>query len=49
MWRQFHGVSVYQVALDLEVGYPESESLLQMENSMILSRKTLWTRRWKSH
>ncbi len=35
------------VALDLEAGL--SESLLQLENSMMLSRKALWTRRWKAH
>jgi hypothetical protein len=35
------------VALDLETG--ESESLLELENNMMLSRKALWTRRWKAH
>ena len=35
------------VALDLEEGY--HESLLKLENSMMLSRKVLWTRHWKSH
>ena len=35
------------VALHLKAGYIESSSLL--ENSMMISRKGPWTRRWKRH
>jgi hypothetical protein len=35
------------VTLHVEVGW--SDSFLQMENSMMISRKGPWTRRWKTH
>jgi hypothetical protein len=34
-------------ALDLEEGL--SDSLLQLENNMMISRKGPWTRRWEGH
>jgi hypothetical protein len=46
-WSGYDRMGDKMVALDLEAGW--SESSLQLENSMMLSRKPLWTRRWKTH
>jgi hypothetical protein len=46
-WSGYDRTGDKVVALDLEAGL--SESLLQLENRMMLSRKALWTRRWKAH
>ncbi len=46
-WRGYDGTGHTMVALDLEEG--QRESLLQLENSMMFSRKALQTRHWKTH
>jgi hypothetical protein len=46
-WRGYDRTGHKMVALDLESGY--IESLLQLENNMMISRKALWTRHWKTH